>query len=307
MTGEFRCKIYKRSDSLAARASGGLCPPCDPPYEGSTVSVIMIPGIYLIPGMQFGLSWRVYEMCIIDTQPPAHPTRDLGRLWGDMSSYRYNEDDSDTDDEDKTDRPCRTVAYARQRGTERLQIANKSKEPCTICQDRLCSVIGCIEGHIFCLVCIQQWREMSEKKGCPSCRQPLLSTFIHSSDIKKTISADSDSGCGSGGGGSGIGGSDATNRVCSVCKAPSTKQCIRCHTVKYCGRKCQVEDWHRGHKTECPMLVAAGEATTAANIQIRIEEEGDDGDSGGSDSDDSDSDDSDYEWWQCGGALGMLW
>ena len=51
--------------------------------------------------------------------------------------------------------------------------------------------------------------------------------------------------------------------VCSNCKLfywrqpenPTTvRKCTRCHVVAYCGKECQEEHWHKGHKKYCKYL-----------------------------------------------------
>ncbi|KAI0344353.1 hypothetical protein BDW22DRAFT_1392825 [Trametopsis cervina] len=39
--------------------------------------------------------------------------------------------------------------------------------------------------------------------------------------------------------------------ICTVCMEDSTLTCSRCKTVRYCGQKCQKQDWKAGHKLAC--------------------------------------------------------
>ena len=43
--------------------------------------------------------------------------------------------------------------------------------------------------------------------------------------------------------------------LCAVCGKDSAAKCGRCHSVSYCGRACQKQDWKAGHKDLCPILV----------------------------------------------------
>jgi TPR repeat protein len=46
-------------------------------------------------------------------------------------------------------------------------------------------------------------------------------------------------------------------KLCCVCDGPGGKHCTSCKTRHYCGKKCQLVDWHeRGHKEACKQLAA---------------------------------------------------
>jgi len=48
-------------------------------------------------------------------------------------------------------------------------------------------------------------------------------------------------------------------RSCDACGKLETKRgdmskCSRCSQIRYCSKECQIEHWHKGHKSDCKRL-----------------------------------------------------
>ncbi len=58
---------------------------------------------------------------------------------------------------------------------------------------------------------------------------------------------------------------------CSSCSAPSTLQCSRCHSARYCSKACQKAAW-KSHKQSCTSPSAASTAAADAGPRFKLEQ-----------------------------------
>lgn len=63
------------------------------------------------------------------------------------------------------------------------------------------------------------------------------------------------------------------NDACAWCGRAATHTCSACHSVRFCGRDCQLLHWNAGHKTMCAVIAARATATptTASGSVITIQ------------------------------------